>query len=283
MPDLHLQLERSGRLGLRSIVAIDTEWAKNWRTPVTFEPFCAAVHVLDVPERYRVLNIESWSMRTELYFRSADETVTSYAKAVDEMVARHVSDRSVVVGHQLSSDLHLLRRNSAARLPMIDEILERFRTRHSSDEPRGTFVVRDTRYDIRNRVTGDGGEKLRNVSLRLHVFAVQTELRGTSLTKLYNVYRKDNDRGTLEKLMVLNWRHAFQTALVWLVDSSPSARLPRREGRAFLLTNDIIHRMSQEHLSYVRSPEYLVSCSRGGVAAYVRDYAPVVAREVGLL
>ena len=105
----------------------------------------------------------------------------------------------------------------------------------------------------------------------------------TSLTRLYNDYVKDGDRLKLEKLMVLNWRHAFQTALVWTVDSSPGVPLSNATvGGDFLLTNDVMFTMAHKHIAYLRSAEFQASRSLEGISVYVRQHAPSVAREAGL-
>lgn len=283
MPDLHIRLKKNGLRGGQRIVSVDTEWAKNWSATEKFVPFCAAVHVLYPPESPLIFDIENWAMDAELYFRSQNESASDYALAVDKMVGRYIRPQTVFVGHQLSSDLHMLRKIAQRPLKTVDAILAGFASRrHSKTNAR--LVVRDTRYDIRNRMTGDGGEKLRNVSLRLRIFAVQNELMSTSLTRLYNEYVRDGDRLKLEKLMVLNWRHAFQTALVWAVDDNPGIPLSNAPtGSDFLVTNDVMFTMAHKRIGYVRSAEFQASRNLEGISEYVRQYAPSIAREAGLI
>lgn len=283
MGDLHLRLTKPGIRGKKKIVAIDTEWAKNWKAAEKFVPFCATVHVLYPPDAPEILDPDRWAMDAELYFRSVDESVQDYAEAVDRILARQLSGPTVVVGHQITSDLHVLRQLAGIRLPAVESVLAGFAARRTLLDGCKDVIVRDTRYDIASRQTGNGAEKLRNVSLRLRVFAVQNELRVGSLTKIFNQFRIDGDRGKMERLIVLNWRHALQTALVWLVDSNPHCLLRNGDlGGEFLLTNRAQYEMGHRHIEYLRSPEFLETLQRRGVAEYVREYAPGLAGEVGL-
>ena len=90
------------------IVAIDTEWAKNWKADEKFVPFCLAVHSIYLPEQYAfsLVNIDSLCMETELYFRSTDDTVQDYIDKAELIFSRYVNDSTLFVGHQVTSDLH---------------------------------------------------------------------------------------------------------------------------------------------------------------------------------
>ena len=136
------------------------------------------------------------------------------------------------------------------------------------------FSVADTRYDIPSRIIGD--EKLRNVSLRLNIFAIQTELDKMSLTKMYNTFILDNEKERAEKLMVMNWRHAFQTALVWLVDAVfPDQTLYDEEfDKNFISTNHIIYKMGKEDIQYLNTEEFKSTLLLEGVLKYVKKYNP---------
>ena len=72
---------------------------------------------------------------------------------------------------------------------------------------------------------------------------------------LYNLYSDDNDPLKREMLTILNWRHAFQTTLVWLIDYMDATPFNKKFNKEFLVTNDIIHEMGKGHFSYLNSAE----------------------------
>jgi hypothetical protein len=103
---------------------------------------------------------------------------------------------------------------------------------------------------------------------------VQNELNMLSLTKMYNEYSSDNDPVKREMLTVLNWRHAFQTALVWLVDCMDIVPYNKKHEGHFFVTNDIIYKMGREHFDYLNSLEYSRSRTIEGICEYVKRYYP---------
>jgi hypothetical protein len=239
-------------------------------------PFSAAFHVIYPRLEDSALDADDLHMESELYFRGPAESATGFAVAVDSLLASYLADGVTIVGHQLASDLHTLSRSSSTRLVAVEAMIEMLRRRREERHERGPRVA-DTRYDISGRQIGNGAEKLRNVSLRYRVIAVQNELEKISLTKLYNRYVLSRDNETREILTTVNWRHAFQTSLVWLSDLLRGKPVRnRRFDWGVLVTNDIMWEMGHEHLGYLDSPEFVKSRTRGGVLDYISKYSPAL-------
>lgn len=261
--------------GKKRIVALDTEWAKNWRAKEKFIPFCMTIHSIYFDENNydNLLELDDFYMKSELYFRNKKETSATFVRNIDELLGKYLTGDTIFIGHQLSSDLHSLISCSDRVLKNVELIKYYLQNRKSQNQP-NKFSVADTRYDIPSRIRGD--EKLRNVSLRLNIFAVQTELDKISLTKMYNTFLVDNDREKMEKLLVMNWRHAFQTSLVWLVDSIfPNKSLFNSVfNKEFIVTNDIIYQMGNKFINYIGTEEYKSTTKYKEVLKYVAKYCP---------
>jgi len=275
----HLKLQYNSKKGIKRIVSLDTEWSKNWRAVEKFVPFSMSIHSIFYDDEIvgNEINIENLYMESELYFRSNDDTSDSFIKKIDLILQNYIDDNTTFVGHQISSDLHTLKQCSKNKLDTVEYLINTFKTRKITKEDlfnKDKFSVADTRYDIPSRIKGD--EKLRNVSLRLNIFAVQNELNEMSLTKMYNTYLIDNDTTKSEKLLVLNWRHAFQTSLVWLVNGVYTHKpvFNSRYNKRLLLTNDIIYKMGNEQIPYLRTNEYVSSMKYDEIKKYVIKYNP---------
>jgi len=284
------------------IVGIDLEWAKNWKAVEKTVPFCFALHVIYLPEMgySSDLCINAFKMTADVLWRGHKEVITTFLLRIDKLIGTQLNHKNtVVVGHQISSDLHCMLQHSTETLSHIKKIAERFTGRKqrrgkvssgqlsllgsSEYAPRtpgwgDDFSVFDTRYDIQGKIKGQ--ERLRDVSLRSRVYAIQFELSPSlSLTKLYNLYLQDQDPGKMERLIIVNWRHAFQTALVYLTNQvCPSLKCYSSscEERA-LTTNDIIYKMASGSIAYVESEDYRYSMSEEGINRYLRLYkSPLV-------
>ena len=256
----------------KRIVTIDTEWAKNWRAKEKFVPFCTSIHSIYLENIYDVIDIDNLYMESELYFRSKSDSTQDYINQVENMLSKYVDDNTVIVGHQISSDLHTLVQCSKVKLNTVELLIKLFKERKKTNYL-NVLKVADTRYDIKNRKRGNGAEKLRNVSLRLKIIAVQNELNEMSLTKMYNQYLIDGHQEKREKLLVLNWRHAFQTGLVWLLDLNCDKVFYNTKFNAnILVTNDIMLEMGKNSIKYLNSSEYAHSKTIDGILEYVKKY-----------
>lgn len=274
--EFHFKFSKGDNMGQKKIVAIDTEWAKNWRAEEKVVPFCCSFHTIYLEGIKDIIDIDNVSMSSETYFRSREDSIQDYIDKVDLLVSRYMTEGTAFVGHQLSSDLHTFVQQSKKPLKNIPCLIESLRFRKKSDKA-ATFSMFDTRYDIKNRIRGGGGEKLRNVSLRYKVYAIQNELNNTSLTKMYNQYVIDRDVTKREKLTVMNWRHSFQTALVYLIDIYPKNPIYNKKfDGEFLVTNDIILEMGGNTFGYLSSEEYLRSCTLEGIEEYIKKYSQII-------
>jgi hypothetical protein len=279
MNNYHFKLSTGIKNSHDRIVAVDTEWAKNWKADEKIVPFCTSVHIIYPEVTGNIIDIDKLCMESELYFRNKYDSTQDYINMVESIFAQYVDDSTLLIGHQLSSDLHTLVQCSKIKLDTVEHLISCFRSRKLNKQNKG-FKVADTRYDIKSRVVGNGSEKLRNVSLRLNIFAIQNEINKISLTKMYNQYVLDSDDEKREKLMVLNWRHAFQTALVWLVDFADNMQPYNSKFKAnFLVTNDIMYEMGKGKFKYLDTEDYKHSRSIGGVREYVSKYAPQINLE----
>lgn len=271
--EFHFKFKKGKIPGKKRIVAIDTEWAKNWKAEEKVVPFCCSFHTIYIDNILGTINLDDVCMESETYFRSHADSTQGYIDKVEKILFSYINDNTIFVGHQLSSDLHTFVQNSKNRLDNVLYLIESLRLRKKKDAGEILNVI-DTRYDIKNRIRGNGGEKLRNVSLRYRVYAIQNELNEISLTKMYNQYVIDGDVEKREKLSVMNWRHSFQTALVCLLDMHPSCLIYNKKfDQDFLVTNDIIQEMGKSKFGYLNSEEYNRSCTLEGINEYCRKYA----------
>src|SRR3989304_9506644 len=159
------------------LLAIDLEWAKNWQAVEKTVPFCFNMHAIHLPTPELMCKcIESFKMESHSLFRDKHETTTEFLVRVDKLIASNALDENtLVMGHQVSSDLHTMKQHSDVELGAVSMLIERLKSRK---EQQTLFPgVFDTRYDIRSRIVGQ--EKLRDVSLRLGVYAIQFELTKT--------------------------------------------------------------------------------------------------------
>lgn len=279
----HFKFQKGFPETTEKIVAIDTEWAKNWKAKEKFVPFCLALHSIYLPqkENFPIMDIDDLCMDSELYFRSENDTIQDYIDKAECIISKYINSSTLLVGHQLTSDIYTFLHSSSKDLIGLSSLITGFRERNQPDSTKKIRVA-DTRYDIKNRVTGNGSEKLRNVSLRLKIFGVQTELDTISLTRMYNEFLVDKDDLKREKLTVMNWRHAFQTALIWVVDSLEKPVFNSRFNGKFLVTNDIIFEMGKSKINYLSSEQYNFTRSLDGISNYVQKYCPDIDME-GLL
>lgn len=257
----------------KRLIAIDSEWSKNWRSPEKFKPFLITVHsiYIDKLENMEIIDIDLLDMETEIFFRGDNSTTQNYLISIDNILGKYIDSNTTIVGHQLSSDLHTMKQCSNKNLPNVSYIIECMKNRKTPDL--GYPIVFDTRYDIKKRIPGE--EKLRTVSLRMGIFAVQTELDKMSLTKMYNTYEENHLKKYREMLIVMNWRHAFQTCLVCLVDMFSSKMLYNSElNGSFLLTNSIIKNMGMQAIDYLSSREFNETTTKEALIQYIEKYYP---------
>jgi len=270
--EFHFKFKKGKISSKKRIVAIDTEWAKNWRAEEKVIPFCCSFHTIYIDNALSTIDLDDICMESEIYFRSQTDSTQGYIDKVEQILSSYIDYDTIFVGHQLSSDLYTFVQNSKNKLDNTLYLIESLRLRKKKGSGKMLSVI-DTRYDIKNRIRGNGGEKLRNVSLKYKVYAIQNELNEVSLTKMYNQYVIDGDVEKREKLSVMNWRHSFQTALICLLDMYPDCLIHNKKfDQDFLVTNDIIQEMGKSKFRYLNSEEYNRSCTLEGINEYCRRY-----------
>ncbi len=269
----YYKFSNNAKWGTCRIVAIDTETAKNWRSTIKFIPFCASFFSIyyDSKNINQAIDIENLYIECEVYFRDNEHSTSDYLKNVNNMIGRYLNSpvKTTIVGHQLTIDLFSLKNMSSEKLDNVELLIERCKKRKMQEND--NLQVDDTRYDIQNRIIGE--EKLRTVSLRLNIFAVQNELEKLSLTKQYNKYIGDNDTLKRERLIIMNLRHSFQTALVWLRDAVYSEESNIYKSN-FITTNDMIYKLCKKSIGYVSTSEFSETLDRTKILSYVRKYMP---------
>ncbi|MFC1615416.1 hypothetical protein ACFL2L_01315, partial [Patescibacteria group bacterium] len=66
--NFHFKFRQGVKKGNNRIVAIDTEWAKNWRNAEKAIPFCGSCHSIYLDGVQEIIDIDNLCMESELYF-----------------------------------------------------------------------------------------------------------------------------------------------------------------------------------------------------------------------
>jgi hypothetical protein len=127
----------------RFVAALDVEWAKNYRIKDGSRPFCYSLVLLRWPRDGDDLSTypASFGFKSVYVTRKGDET--ALIAALDGDLQAWLASDSVLVGHQLSSDLSVVKNASASTLVGLEGAYELWRTRRNEDGR-----VFDTRYDV---------------------------------------------------------------------------------------------------------------------------------------
>jgi hypothetical protein len=195
--------------GHRLVASLDGEWTKNYTIKNGNVPFCWSVTWLQVPEACDVLSSE-FSF-TSMYVTGNDETQVLIT-AADAEIAVILEHADLIIGHQVSSDLAVLRNASRQPLPAVEALRTRWHGRHG--EAPGPVVI-DSRYDASNILTGTS-RRLVDVCTELDLDVTQPELAHTSMTALHRVWLTHGDAAARERITVLNLRHGLSAAYVAL-------------------------------------------------------------------
>jgi hypothetical protein len=198
------------REGCLLVASVDVEWTKNYKIANGNVPFCWSVIWLQVPGRGGAMVPEEFAF-TSAYVGGSSQTQELIA-AADAQIGCVLDHADVVVGHQVSSDIAVLRNTSAVQLPALGELRERWHARRHADV--GPAVV-DTRYDVGAIVAGTS-RRLVDVCGELGLDVTQPELRGTSMTALHRRWLDHGDTSARERITVLNLRHSLSAGYVAL-------------------------------------------------------------------
>jgi hypothetical protein len=174
-----------------------------------------------------------------VYVDNADEE-QQLIDAADADLSAAIEARQLLVGHQVTSDLGVLKAASQSATPGIDHALSLWRERHDQTSP--GFI--DTRYDI-DHLMSQPSRRLVDVCAELQLDVLQPEIRG-SMTKVHRTFLERADETLREKLMVLNLRHSLSSCFVALLALDLATRDP-------LDVNGLLIEELWDQLHYVRS------------------------------
>jgi hypothetical protein len=198
------------RDGCRLVASIDVEWTKNYKVKNGNVPFCWSVIWLQVNDDAGTRLPLRFAF-TSAYVTGTSETQELIAGA-DAQVAAILAHADMIIGHQVSSDLAVLRNASSEPLLAVDELRARW---HSRREPGGGPVVVDSRYDAGGILRGTS-RRLVDVCTELDMDVTQPELARTSMTALHRGWLNAADTSARERITVLNLRHSLSAGYVAL-------------------------------------------------------------------
>jgi hypothetical protein len=243
--DMTVVAAAPARRGDRLLAAsLDVEWTKNYRIANGNVPFCWSVVWLAVPAGGAI------SLPTEFAFTSAYVVGTSETQdlvdAADAQLACVLRHADVIIGHQVSSDLAVLRNVSSNPLVSVEALRARWHGRRA--KPAKPAVV-DTRYDADSLLSG-ASRRLVDVCTELELDVTQPELAGTSMTALHRKWLETGDASARERISVLNLRHSLSAAYVALY----SLGLGRRSGPVNV--NQVLERQLDGRFGWLASPAF---------------------------
>lgn len=197
--------------GAPQLVGFDAEWTKNYRIKNGSRPFCYSFVTFRLPPIGTPLSdVAPYFGFKSVYIDTADEEQAVIA-AADRDLAAALDSGQLLAGHQVTSDLSVLRDASASSVPGVESALAAWHERKTSSVPQ----VLDTRYDVDDYVSCES-RRLVDVCDALDLDVRQPEING-SMTRVHRRFLEQGDDRAREKLIVLNLRHSLSTSLVALV------------------------------------------------------------------
>jgi hypothetical protein len=232
-----------------SLVSFDLEWTKNYRIKQGNEPFCFSF----VAVKDNIEDINDMDDKLEFSFIARfvenRSDIISLIKEADDILEELWISKSIITGHQLSSDISILIINGKKYNQALDNI-QKLRTHwHTRDYLNFNNIrIFDTRYDLDFLLQGNS-RRLVDVCAECNLLVAQPEISG-SMTKMQNRYYRTNDTSIMEKLMVLNIRHSLSSALLYLI--AKARNRPKRP----VNVNKILFYNLNGHFSYINGGEF---------------------------
>ncbi|MEO3853763.1 hypothetical protein [Acrocarpospora sp. B8E8] len=187
--------------------SLDVEWTKNYKIKNGNVPFCWSVTWLEIsPGQPAPVEFGY----TSLYVEDSVET-QDLIDAAEAEIALITATADVIIGHQVSSDLAVLRNASTRQLGHVETLRDHWHERREITTP----LVIDSRYDVGDVLTG-ASRRLVDVCGELHLEVTQPELARKSMTALHRDWLIDQDPEPRERITVLNLRHGLSAAYVAL-------------------------------------------------------------------
>lgn len=200
-----------------SFIGFDAEWTKNYKIKNGNKPFCFSFISINKKD----LSFENLRSN-QFYFKyvqfycenelETDDLVCHANETLNEILA--CLDTSILCGHQISSDLSVLRNSAnntqSSSIKNISKAIFLWQNRKTNG------VVFDTRYDVSKPFLGKS-RRLVDMCNDFRLNVEQPELGKASMTKLQNIYYSNNETTIRERISVLNLRHCLSTILLtWL-------------------------------------------------------------------
>ncbi|WP_433227552.1 hypothetical protein [Actinomadura formosensis] len=198
------------RPGHLLIASLDVEWTKNYKIKNGNVPFCWSITWLQTSTEPGTPP-QSFAC-TSAYVSAAGQT-QDLIDSADLAVGAMLAHADVIIGHQVSSDLAVLRNASARPLECVQALRDRWHARKATPVPppgTGPRVI-DSRYDVDTVVTGTS-RRLVDVCTELALNVTQPELARHSMTALHRIWLNEHDPEARERISVLNLRHGLSAA-----------------------------------------------------------------------
>jgi hypothetical protein len=234
---------------VNSLVSFDLEWTKNYRIKQGNEPFCFSF----VAIKDNIDDINSMDEDLEFSFIARfvenRSDIVPLLKEADNILEELWISKSIITGHQLSSDISILLINGEKYDQALDNV-QKLRTHwHTRDHINfDNIKIFDTRYDLDFLLQGNS-RRLVDVCAECNLLVAQPEISG-SMTKMQNRYFRTNETLIMEKLMVLNIRHSLSSALLYLI-----AKARNKPMRAVNVNKILFHNLNG-HFSYINGDEF---------------------------
>lgn len=195
----------------RCLVGFDVEWTKNYQIKNGSRPFCYSIAILALPAENGPLSDVAQFFGYKVVYVDSSAEEQQLIQAADADLAAAIDTGQMLVGHQVTSDLGVLKAASHGATPGIDDALSLWHDRRAHTDP----AFFDTRYDI-DHLLSQPSRRLVDVCAELGLDVLQPEIRG-SMTKVHRTFLERSDETLREKLMVLNLRHSLSSCLVALL------------------------------------------------------------------
>ena len=232
----------------RLIASFDAEWTKNYRIRNGNQPFCYSMVYVAIPKRGTRLRPEDLRFWFRAAYVAPDTPTQKLIDAADAEFGDALQRAEILAGHQLSSDLSVLRNASCKHLSNIMAAYAAWSARRTTDTP----AVIDTRYDIDGLVDCTS-RRLVDVCTALNLQVYQPELAG-SMTHMQQEYLISGAQDIRERLAVLNLRHSLTAAIVAL------RRLGYYQWRKPVNVNPALRDNLSGFYDYVGSAAFMALC-----------------------
>lgn len=229
--------------GRRLLVSFDLEWTKNYKIKNGNKPFCFSFVYVNADKLPS--NLEELKFGYISYYVDRIGEEFELIDVADRILANFLNEKSLIVGHQLSSDISVLL-NYSKDTP--EEFIQLKEFWHSRKADKSMARVLDTRYDL-GAMLKNKSRRLVDVCTELNLDVSQPELKG-SMTKMQNEFIDFGTEIIMEKLSILNLRHSLSALILcyyYLEDNTNPTPLN---------VNDIMYRNLKGKYAYVKSDSF---------------------------